>query len=163
MSNVPALVTRYIKTGLICLSILLGTFRAAIHAESEGKEIVRVDRKATPTEPGKYPSEMVVPGQKAFAGSYTILTEYKSEDRKFTVALWESGPGVLRTDAYPHDEYCLVLEGHLIITNRSGSREEFNPGDTFVIPKRWVGTWAMTTRFKKQYVAFEELRESTGR
>jgi uncharacterized cupin superfamily protein len=56
-----------------------------------------------------------------------------------------------------------VLEGHLIVTNHSGRREEFNPGDTFVIPKGWAGTWNMTTRFKKQYVAFEEVRESTGR
>ena len=69
--------------------------------------------------------------------------------------MWQSGPGILRTDGYPHDEYCLVLEGHLVITNRSGGREEFSPGDTFVIPKGWTGTWNMTARFKKQYAAFE--------
>jgi len=147
MSKLTAVVDRYAATG----------------AETGGKEITRVDRKATPTEPGKYPSDMVVKGNSTFDGSYTEALEYKSADRKFTVALWESGPGVLKTDGYPHDEYCLVLEGHLVITNRSGNREEFNPGDTFVIPKGWAGTWNMTTRFKKQYVAFEELQESTGR
>ena len=120
------------------------------------KEIMRFDRNATPTEQAKYPNDMVVKGDGAFDGSYTSLIEYRSTDRKFTVALWESGPGILKTDGYPHDEYCLVLEGHLIITNQSGRREEFGPGDTFVIPKGWVGTWNMMTRFKKQYVAFEE-------
>jgi uncharacterized cupin superfamily protein len=127
------------------------------------KDIVRVDRAATPTEQARYPSDMVVKGDGAFDGSYTNLTEYSSADQKFTVALWESSPGVLKTDGYPHDEYCLVLEGHLIVTNRSGRREEFNPGDTFVIPKGWAGTWNMTTRFKKQYVAFEEAREPMAR
>jgi len=121
------------------------------------KEIMHFDRNATPTEQVKYPNDMVVKGDGAFDGSYTSLIEYRSTDRKFTVALWESGPGILKTDGYPHDEYCLVLEGHLIITNQSGRREEFGPGDTFVIPKGWVGTWNMTTRLKKQYVAFEEM------
>jgi uncharacterized cupin superfamily protein len=116
---------------------LVGGFGATALAESDGKEIVRVDRNATPTERAKYPSTMVVPDKGAFDGSYTSLIEYRSADRKFTVALWESGPGVLKTDAYPHDEYCLVLKGHLIITNRGGRREEFGPGDTFVIPKGW--------------------------
>jgi uncharacterized cupin superfamily protein len=148
---------------MLCVLAFVSVCGFTAHAQTGGKEITRVDRNATSTEPGKYPNDMVVPGQETFDGSYTILTEYKSADRKFTVALWESGPGVLQTDAYPHDEYCLVLEGHLIITNRSGSREEFNPGDTFVIPKGWAGTWNMTTRFKKQYVAFEGTQESTGR
>ena len=31
---------------------------------------------------------------------------------------------------------------------------EFHPGDAFVIPKGWVGTWDMTTRFKKIIVNF---------
>jgi uncharacterized cupin superfamily protein len=163
MSNIAELIDRYVAAGVICALALVGVFGAAAHAQTGGKEIARVDRNATPTEHGKYPSEMVVPGGGAFDGSYTSMTEYRSEDRKFTVALWESGPGVLKTDAYPHDEYCLVLEGHLIVTNRSGRREEFDPGDTFVIPKGWAGTWNMTTRLKKQYVAFEEARESTGR
>lgn len=163
MDNVTALVDRYLVAGVMCLLALIGAVSPGVHAESDGKEIVRVDRKATPTEPGKYPPEMVVPGKDGFDGSYTSLSEYKSEDRKFTVALWESGPGILQTDAYPHDEYCLVLEGHLIVTNRGGRREEFGPGDTFVIPKGWAGTWNMATRFKKQYVAFEETQESPGR
>ena len=163
MNNIIARVDRSVATGMICALVLVGVFGASARAETGGKEIVRMGHDATPTERGKYPSEMVVPGDGPFDGSYTELSEYRSEDRKFTVALWESGPGVLKTDAYPHDEYCLVLEGHLIVTNRSGRREEFGPGDTFVIPKGWAGTWNMTTRFKKQYVAFEEARESTGR
>ena len=162
MNNITAPVGRYLA-GMICALALVGVFGAAAHAQTGGKEITRVDRDVKPTEPGKYPPEMVVPGDGAFDGSFTSSVGYRSADRKFTVALWESGPGVLQTDAYPHDEYCLVLEGHLVVTNRSGRREEFGPGDTFVIPKGWAGTWNMTTRFKKQYVAFEETQEAAGR
>jgi uncharacterized protein len=98
---------------------------------------------------------MVVESGAAFDGSYTSAIAYRSDDRVLSVGLWQSGPGVLRTDAYPYDEYCLVLEGRLIVTNRNGHREEFGPGDTLVIPKGWSGTWNMTTRFKKQFVALE--------
>jgi len=156
MNNLTALVNRSVTASIVSALVLISTFSTLAHAQTKVREITRVDRNATPMEQAKYPSEMVVKDNSTFDGSYTSLSEYKSEDRKFTVALWESGPGVLKTDAYPHDEYCLVLEGRLIITNRNGSRDEFGPGDTFVIPKGWAGTWNMTTRFKKQYVAFEE-------
>ncbi len=163
MSNVTEFVSPYVAAGMICVLTLLGVCGAAAHAQTGGKDITRVDHEATPTERAKYPDEMVVKDGSTFDGSFTSATGYRSADEKFTVALWESGPGVLKTDAYPHDEYCLVLEGHLIVTNRSGRREEFGPGDTFVIPKGWAGTWNMTTRFKKQYVAFDAAQESTKR
>lgn len=143
---------------LACMSVWIG----AAGAKTPSSDIVRVDRAATPAEPGRYPSEMVVKGTGAFDGSYTSKAEYESADRRFTVALWESGPGVLKTDGYPHDEYCLVLEGRLQITNSSGTHEEFGPGDAFVIPKGWAGTWNMKTKFKKQYVAFEETEAHAG-
>jgi len=143
--------------GMICA---LALACAAASAKTTGKDIVRLDRTATPTELARYPSEMVVKSEAAFDGAYTSRVEYRSDDRGLSVGLWQSGPGVLQTGGYPYDEYCLVLEGHLVVTNRSGHREEFGPGDTFVIPKGWAGTWNMTTQFKKQYVAFEAASEA---
>jgi uncharacterized cupin superfamily protein len=130
---------------------------AATDQRTHAPEIVRIDSTATLSGRGKYPPDMVPGGQKSFDGSFKTAPGYVAADRKFTVSLWESGPGVLRTSGYPHDEYCLVLSGDLVITNESGSRREFHPGDTFVIPKGWVGTWDMKTRFKKQFV-FENER-----
>jgi len=163
MNRIITFVARSIVVYMISALALAGFFCSPACAEDGGKDIVRVDHKEAPTERAQYPSEMVVKDNSTFDGSYMYKSGYRSADRKFTVALWESGPGILKTDAYPHDEYCLVLEGHLTIINRDGSREEFGPGDTFVIPKGWAGTWNMTTRFKKQYVAFEETQESAGR
>lgn len=101
---------------------------------------------------GQYPPEMVVKGQVNFAGEFLDTVIFQSADGQHSVHIWESGPGVLQTDGYPHDEYCLVLEGTLEITNRSGSRATYRAGDTFVIPKGWQGVWDMKTRFRKQYV-----------
>src|SRR6266436_6551283 len=91
MSNITALVGRYVAARMICALALVGVFSATAHAQTGGREITRVDRDATPTEPGKYPNEMVVPGAGAFDGSFTSSIGYRSADRKFTVALWESG------------------------------------------------------------------------
>lgn len=141
------------KNSIAGLFALIGLVAIAAGAAPGAKDIPRLDQKATPAEPGKYPKEMVAPGQDEFDGSYKGKVQYTADDKKLTVALWESGPGVLTTDSYPHDEYCLVLEGHLVVTNRSGTKEEFKPGDSFVIPKGWAGTWDMKTKFKKQWVA----------
>jgi uncharacterized cupin superfamily protein len=103
-------------------------------------------------EHGKYPPEMVVKGQKRFDGSYLETSLFKNAKGAPLVRIWESGPGVLQTDGYPYDEYCNVLEGQLEIVNASGGRQTFGPGDTFVIPKGWRGTWNMKTRFAKQYI-----------
>jgi uncharacterized cupin superfamily protein len=112
-----------------------------------------MDKHAPLDERGRYPKEMVVPGKGAFDGSFLAATTYRSGDERFVVSLWQSGPGVLQTDSYPHDEYCLVLEGRVVVTNRSGTRAEYGVGDTFVIPKGWAGTWDMPVRFTKQFVA----------
>jgi len=71
MSNIAELIERYVAAGMICTFMLVSVFGTAARAETGGKEIARVDRAATPTEPGKYPSEMFVPGDGAFDGSYT--------------------------------------------------------------------------------------------
>lgn len=139
------------KIGIVAIgALLLGT---AVHAGEGAKDIQPLDQKAEATEPGKYPKEMVPDGQKSFGGEYKTINGYESGDKKFLVALWESGPGVLQTDSYPNDEYVLVLEGELAITNESGTKATYEPGDSFVIPKGWAGTWDMKKKFKKQFVA----------
>ena len=139
------------KTKIV--SALVSLCLAAGAAIAGPPEIRRLDQKAAATEVAQYPKEMVAKGQEKFDGSYKTKIQYDGEAKDFVVGLWSSEPGVLQTDSYPHDEYCLVLEGNLVVTNRSGSKDEFKPGDSFVIPKGWAGTWDMKTKFKKQYVA----------
>ena len=103
-----------------------------------------------------YPPEMVVGGPNGFAGECMEATNYASEEGGFVVRLWQSEAGVLQTGDYPYDEYFLVLEGHVIITNRpSGDRTEYRPGDTGMLVKGGDFTWDMPVHFKKQYVRVE--------
>lgn len=39
-------------------------------------------------------------------------------------------------------------------TDADGTRHEIRVGDTFVLPKEWVGTWDMKAHFKKIIVNF---------
>jgi len=90
-----------------------------------------------------------------FDGAYTMATLYKSgvfPGNK--VALWGSEAGALKAQNYPLDEFVYVLEGDLVTVDADGTRREFHPGDSFVIPKGWAGTWDMRTRFKKIIVNF---------
>lgn len=135
--------------------LLAGMLGATLAGAASANDIRPLDDAAKPTESGKYPKENVAEGQ-TFDGSFASVVGYRSDDGRFTAAIWESGPGVLKTDSYPNDEFCHVLEGELVITNASGSTKRFGPGDSFVIPKGWAGTWDMKTRFKKRFVAFEE-------
>ena len=128
---------------------------AAIPTVTTAANIVPLNAKSAPTDRAQYPAQMVAKDTALYDGSYLGLGQYTSKDGAFKVGLWETGPGTLVADDYPNDEYCLVLEGQLTITNRDGTQASFKPGDTFVIPKGWAGTWRMTARFKKQFVAFK--------
>lgn len=147
-----------IRTGsfaaALTLSLLLsGAAIPTAQTSTPALPIFKLDaHSSAPMVHGKYPPEMVAKGQHGFDGAYDERTAFQTTDKQYSVRLWESAPGVLQTDGYPFDEYCLVLEGQLEITNPSGQRESFGPGDSFVIPKGWRGTWNMKTHFKKQYI-----------
>jgi uncharacterized cupin superfamily protein len=103
-------------------------------------------------ERGVYPLPIPLAG---FDGAYRLATLFKSAVTAGNkVALWESEPGGLQAFDYPLDEFVYVLEGHLVTTDADGTRREFHPGDAFVMPKGWAGTWDMKTRFKKLLVNF---------
>lgn len=133
--------------------VLAGAALSADRPPAAAPAIVKVDgRIGMGALRGKYPPEMVAPGQKSFDGAYREAVAFSTRDKQYSVRVWESGPGILKTDDYPYDEYCLILSGRLRITNASGSTQEFGPGDSFVIPKGWRGTWDMRTRMKKIYI-----------
>jgi uncharacterized cupin superfamily protein len=146
-----AMTLRLPAAGLAALSL---AFAASCALAAEAPKIQRLAKVAgAGAERGAYPASMVVKDGSGFDGSYLEAAALKGPKGEPWVRIWESGPGVLQTDGYPYDEYCNVLEGQLEITNAAGGLETYGPGDTFVIPKGWRGTWNMKTRFRKQYIA----------
>ena len=134
------------------LSSLMAPGSSAAAADEGQRGIRLVPLDAPLTEHGVYPPGIA---QDGFDGAYTLATLYKSAAfASHKVALWASAPGVLKAQSYPLDEFVYILEGELVTVDADGTRHELHPGDTFVIPKGWAGTWDMKTRFKKIIVNF---------
>lgn len=125
---------------------------------SNSKPITPIKLETGPDSyPGQFPAEMVPAGQ-SYDGSWTETILYPGSDGKHTARLWESVAGVLQTDGYPYDEFCMITEGELVVTNRDdGTTATYGPGDSFVIPAGWNGIWDMKTYFKKLSIPLTAL------
>lgn len=69
------------------------------------------------------------------------------------VALYESTPALIAVNKpFPYDEFVYVLEGELILTHIDGNKQTFKAGDSFLVPKGFLGTWHMTKHFREMVV-----------
>jgi len=135
---------------VVLAGLLMGGPASVCAADAPG--ITPIPLTTAITDEYVYPPEMRGEGSD---GKYRETTVFPSTTFPAgRVAFWASKAGVLRTDAYPIDEFVQVIEGQLVTTDRNGTRREFGPGDTFVIPKGWQGEWDMRTDFKKVFVNF---------
>ncbi len=59
------------------------------------------------------------------------------------VGIWQSGAVKMRLNGNTQvlDEFFTVLEGSVSVTPQGGKDKTFTVGDSFVIPKGFVGTW----------------------
>ena len=72
---------------------------------------------------------------------------------EFVVVLYESEAAVIDVSyPFPYDEYVLVLEGEVILTSTSGDRQRYGVGESFVVPKGWMGTWDMPVKYREKIV-----------
>lgn len=70
-----------------------------------------------------------------------------------TISLYESTPALIAVNKpFPYDEFVHVLEGELILTHIDGKKQTFRAGDSFLVPKGFLGTWDMTTHFREMVV-----------
>jgi hypothetical protein len=74
---------------------------------------------------------------------------------QLSAGVWECSPCTLRLDGYSVDEYCHILTGRVVLTDEDGKRQSFGPGQSFVVPKGFRGTWHMPTTTRKYYVIFD--------
>ncbi|MEM9386565.1 MAG: cupin domain-containing protein [Pseudomonadota bacterium] len=70
-----------------------------------------------------------------------------------TVAVWDAGPAKLTLEEpLPYDEFVVVLEGELVLTDDSGHSMTYKAGDMFMLPKGFKGTWDMTQSYRELIV-----------
>ena len=112
-------------------------------------KLIRVD--ALPA-----PETYHLPPEKRIEGDplQTLWMHYTDPTQQFFVGVWRSEPGKWRI-AYTEQEYCHLLEGRSIVTDADGQAVSLAAGDSFVIPRGFVGTWEVVETTTKRFVIYE--------
>lgn len=87
------------------------------------------------------------------SGDYRTRTwnHYTGEHGRLFCGIWESTPGKVLID-YTEWEFCHLIEGRAVVTAESGEQWRFGPGDAFMIPAGFRGTWESVETVRKHYV-----------
>jgi uncharacterized cupin superfamily protein len=78
---------------------------------------------------------------------------YSDGSEQFHVGHWSSTRGVWRV-RYTECELCVLTAGRVELVSEAGTRVSFGPGDAFVVPAGFSGTWAVIEDCTKIYAIF---------
>jgi len=97
-----------------------------------------------------------VASEKLISGNpkQTTWVQHASADGRFSAGLWHSEVGKWSI-RYTEQKYCRILEGVSLITAADGQAVTVRPGDEFVIPRGFVGTWDVLQPTLKRFVIYE--------
>ena len=105
---------------------------------------------------GHLENENVIDGEPTEIG-HNFFTDATG---RLTSGVWEVTPCTTQADAYPVDEFCIILSGTVVITDGAGNAETFKAGDAFVVPKGTPCTWHFPETTRKYYVIFDTDAET---
>ena len=110
---------------------------------------------------GMGPSSLVDPADFLVSDpTETIHTPFTNVEGNVTAGVWVCSPCKEEIERYGVDELCAVLSGSVTITNADGHAETFGPGDSFVMPQDFKGTWHITETLRKFWMIVEPPEES---
>jgi hypothetical protein len=89
-------------------------------------------------------------GEILFRGEELIAEVY--EDDALTMSI---------SEPFPHDEFILVLNGVLILTDASGAERTYTAGDSLVLPKGFTGIWNASANFRELVVIERKVYDAT--
>lgn len=75
---------------------------------------------------------------------------YADHTGAFRTGIWTAEPGKSEIN-YVSDELCVILDGTVRLTDASGHVETYHAGDTFLIPRGFIGTWETVQPVRKFY------------
>lgn len=78
---------------------------------------------------------------------------FSDAGEQFHVGHWSSTRGAWRV-RYTECELCVLTAGRVELVSESGARATFGPGDAFVVPAGYAGTWAVIEDCTKIYAIF---------
>ena len=88
----------------------------------------------------------VMEGDRPTSGS---RRDFLSADGRVHVGYSQYDKVTLQLSNWPVDEFMHILEGQVEITDESGTSKIYGPGDMFVMPKGFNGTWRQLSPIKK--------------
>jgi len=82
------------------------------------------------------------------------------QGKELRVSIFESTPAKTDHRKRPTDvdEFVYVLSGKLILTEPNGTRHEYRPGDSLVLPVGYTGTWEMQGNYRELVVEMQKRR-----
>jgi uncharacterized protein len=111
--------------------------------------IVRLDL-AMDAEVSQPETDRVVSGTPVFQ----VRNYFTDTSQQFFAGRWSASRGKWRVH-YTENELCVMTAGRVVIESASGERSAFGPGDAFVIPAGFSGTWEVLEDCAKIYAIFE--------
>lgn len=82
------------------------------------------------------------------------------QGKELHVSIFECTPAKTSHRARPTDvdEFVYVLSGKLILTEPNGTKHEYHPGDSLVLPVGYTGTWEMQGNYRELVVEAQKPR-----
>jgi len=84
----------------------------------------------------------------------SLWMHYSDATGQFCAGIWASEPGKWRI-AYTEEEYFQILDGLSIVCDTEGNAITLGAGESFVIPRGFVGTWEVVQATTKRFVLYE--------
>lgn len=96
------------------------------------------------------------PAERLIAGTPELSVQncYTDGTQQFFAGRWAATRGKWRV-RYTENELCVMTAGRVVIESDSGERSVFGPGDAFVVPAGFSGTWEVLEDCAKIYAIFE--------
>ncbi len=97
-----------------------------------------------------------VPADRLLAGKpeTVVVNRYADPTGQFFAGDWSSSVGKWRVE-YQEHEFCQLTAGRVVLTADDGRAWQFGPGDAWVIPAGFRGTWETLEPAHKRYAIFE--------
>jgi uncharacterized cupin superfamily protein len=83
-----------------------------------------------------------------------VSNYFSDSTQQFHTGVWSSTRGKWRI-RYSESEFCCLTRGRVALENLAGQRWQFGPGDGFVVPAGFAGTWEVLEDCTKFYATFE--------
>jgi len=102
------------------------------------------------------PDVSAPPADRLVSGTpqHRIWNYFTDTTQTFFAGRWAGTRGKWRV-RYTENELCVMTAGRVVITSDAGEANTFGPGDAFVIPAGFSGTWEVLEDCSKVYAVFE--------